>query len=372
MLRSTLVMKSVIVVTGSSGLIGRALARRLAETHDVVGLDSRPPKRIAPLREHIHLDVTKDDTVQTALRRLRGACAGRIASFIHLAAFYDFSGEPSPLYDAVTVEGTARLLRRLHAFDVEQLIFASSMLVHAPGEKGRPLTEGSPLAGRWAYPKSKLAAEQLLREHRHRIPLVVLRLAGVYGDGCQSIPLARQIARIFERRLVSRVFPGDVSKGQAFVHLDDAVEAFARCVECRHALPRETTLLIGEAQTYGYDTIQRTIARELHGEEWETRQLPKPLAKAGAWVRDQVPGEEPFIKPWMIDLADDHYELDVSRARQLLRWQPRRTLLGTLPEMVAALHADPLGWYREHDLPPPGWLVRQQREQPGRGAEQAS
>src|SRR5262245_16560705 len=30
--------------------------------------------------------------------------------------------------------------------------------------------------------------------------------------------------------------------------------------------------------------------------------------------------EEPFIKPWMIDLADDHYELEISRDRALLDW----------------------------------------------------
>jgi hypothetical protein len=44
-----------------------------------------------------------------------------------------------------------------------------------------------------------------------------------------------------------------------------------------------------------------------------TPQIPKSPAKAGAWLQDQIPGEEPFIKPWMIDLADDHYALDIHR-----------------------------------------------------------
>ena len=47
------------------------------------------------------------------------------------------------------------------------------------------------------------------------------RIAGVYDDQCHSIPLANQMQRIFERTLTSRVFPGDVSRGQAFLHLDD-------------------------------------------------------------------------------------------------------------------------------------------------------
>lgn len=56
-------------------------------------------------------------------------------------------------------------------------------------------------------------------------------------------------------------------------------------------------------------------------------------------------GGESFIKPWMIDLADDHQEIDVSRAREQLGWEPRHSLRATLPRMLAALQADPIGWF---------------------------
>ncbi len=348
------VVRSIVAITGSSGLIGMAVARRLALHHDVVGLDSRPPRRLDALREHIHLDVTKDDSVNAALEQLRVAYGGRLASVIHLAAYYDFSGEPSPLYDEVTVRGTARLLRALYAFELEQLLFASSMLVHAPVAKGDRLNESSPLQPKWDYPRSKATTEQLLREQRRAIPLVILRIAGVYDDRCHSIPVAHQIQRIFERKLIGQVFPGDVTHGQPFVHVDDLVDAIARAVERRATLPRATTVLIGEPVTYSYETLQRAISKQLHGESLETRQIPKALAKAGAWLQEHTPGEEPFIKPWMIDLADDHYELDLTRAKRLLGWEPRRTLLGTLPAMLDALHGDPAAWYREHHLDPRG------------------
>lgn len=48
----------------------------------------------------------------------------------------------------------------------------------------------------------------------------------------------------------------------------------------------------------------------------------------------------------MIDLADAHYALDITRARSTLGWEPKRSLGETLPKMVAALRADPLVWYR--------------------------
>ena len=81
------------------------------------------------------------------------------------------------------------------------------------------------------------------------------------------------------------------------------------------------------------------------------------MAKTGAWVQDTLPlGEEPFIKPWMIDLADDHYALDITRAHDLLDWRTERSLRDTLPLMTSALKDNPLAWYREHKLEPPSQL----------------
>jgi nucleoside-diphosphate-sugar epimerase len=63
--------------------------------------------------------------------------------------------------------------------------------------------------------------------------------------------------------------------------------------------------------------------------------------------------EDPFIKPWMIDFADAHYELDISKARKLIGWEPKHRLIDTLPRMIEALKADPQGWYQHHKIEPP-------------------
>jgi nucleoside-diphosphate-sugar epimerase len=340
----------VALITGSSGLIGAATVNRLAERFSVVGFDSEGKPHPPPAAECVCVDLTSDSSVQSGMERLRRAYGTRIASVIHLAAYYDFSGEPSPLYEELTVKGTERLLRALEPFEVEQLVFSSTMLVHAPTEPGRRIAESAPLEPKWDYPRSKVETERLISARRGKVPAVILRIAGVYDDGCHSIPLAHQIQRIHERTLTSRVFPGDTSRGQAFVHLDDVVEALALAVERRPQLPDEVVLLIGEPETVSYDELQRTLGRLIHGEEWETKQIPKALAKTGAWFQDRVPGAEPFIKPWMIDLADDHYELDVRRAREVLGWEPKRSLRETLPKMAAALQQDAERFYADNKL----------------------
>lgn len=357
-------MNDTVLVTGSSGLIGSAIVNRLADRHRIVGFDLGRPPHPPAVAECVCVDLTSDDSVIAGLDRVRHIYGERIASVIHLAAYYDFSGEPSPKYEEITVQGTGRLLRDLTSFQVEQFVFSSTMLVHAPCEPGERINEDWPLEPKWDYPKSKVRTEDLIRQHRGGMPTAIIRIAGVYDDRCHSIPLAHQIRRIYERRLTGRVFPGDTSRGQAFVHLDDLLDALVLVVERRAQLPPELTLLIGEPETLSYEELQREFGRLIHDERWETQEIPKPLAKTGAWFQDNLPfAEEPFIKPWMIDLADDHYALDITKARTMLGWEPKQSLRGTLPRMIAALKADPVGWYRENKLEPPSWLEERAKEE---------
>lgn len=348
-----------IIVTGANGRIGDAVMRRFAgRIGDVVGFDRQAPTPPPPGCVYIPVEITSDDSVRAGLTVIREHHGAHIAAVIHLAAYYDFAGEASPRYDAITVRGTGRLLRGLRefGFTVEQFLFSSTMLVHRSAEPGQFITEDWPLAPTWPYPASKVKTEQLILRERGEIPAVLLRIAGVYDDSCHSIPLAHQIQRIYERQLTARLYSGDTAHGQAFLHMEDLVDAIERAVERRAELPPALPLLVGEPETLSYDELQHTLARLIHRESWETREVPKLLAKTGAWLQEKLPGPAPFIKPWMIDRASDHYALDITRAHTQLGWEPQRSLRGTLPTMVAALKADPLGWYREHDLTPPRWL----------------
>ena len=355
--------KNTILVTGSSGLIGTAVCNRFGGRFNVVGFDRAGPPHPPPSADCVCVDLTSYASVKEALERVRVGYGPRLASVIHLAAYYDFSGAPSEKYETVTIRGTERLLRALQPFEVEQFVFSSTMLVHAPCDPGQRINEDWPLEPKWDYPKSKVETEKAIRAERGRIPSAVLRIAGVYDDRGHSIPLAHQIQRIYERTMASRVYPGDLSRGQAFVHLDDLIDAIERVVERRKPLAPETTLLIGEPETLGYGELQREFGRLIHHEEWETKHIAKSLAKAGARAQDVIPGQDPFIKPWMIDLADDHFALDISRARKLLGWEPKHSLRGTLPKMAAALKSDPKKFYRQNKLgEPPARVVRREEE----------
>ncbi|MEP7361346.1 MAG: NAD(P)-dependent oxidoreductase [Chloroflexota bacterium] len=347
--------RGLILVTGANGEIGRAVMDRFTGRFEqVVGFDRKAEEPPPPGCTYMAVEMTSDDSVRAGLKVLREHHGARVASVIHLAAYYDFFGAPSPKYDEVTVRGTERLLLGLRegGFEVEQFMFSSTMLVHAPGEPGQFITEDWPIHPTWAYPESKVRTEEILRTQRGDIPVVLLRISGVYDDGCHSIPLAHQIQRIYERQFTNHFYSASTAHGQVFMHADELVDAIELVVERRAQLPRELPLLLGEQEPLSYDELQHTLSRLIHGTPLETIVVPRLPAKVGAWLMNLMPGQTQFIKPWMIDRAADHYAIDLSKARMLLGWEPKRSLRQALPKMVKALKADPLRWYKENKLEP--------------------
>jgi nucleoside-diphosphate-sugar epimerase len=346
--------KPVLLVTGISGLIGTRIIDAFSVNYQIVGLDVKPLETHTADVDWIKCDLTNDASTVQALTTVREKHGERLASVIHLAAYYDFSGEPSSLYRTLTVEGTRRLLRGLRKFQSEQFIFSSTLLVMKPVEEGELITETSPTEAEWDYPRSKLDSEEVIHQERGSLPSVILRIAGVYDEDCHSIPIAQHIRRIYEKQFESYFFPGDPQHGQPFIHLDDLIDGLRKTIERRHTLGQWQLLLLAEPDVISYEELQEQLGELIHGEEWPTFRIPKTVAKVGAWAKEKFQGdEETFIKPWMVDLADAHYPVAIDRARAILGWTPKHCLRDTLQEMIRRLKRDPRQWYHTNKLPLP-------------------
>lgn len=364
--------KPVVLIAGACGNLGRSLAAAMQPAFAVVGLDRKATPGLSyPVLE---CDFASEDSIRLALRDVKDQVGSRLASVIHLVAYFDFTNEDHPLYEAVNVQGSVALLRALQSLEVEQFIYASTMLVHAPCRPGERIDETHPIAPRWAYPRSKAAAEQAILRERGAVPVATLRLAGVYDRKSMVPTLAQQFACVYEQRFDSYLYPGDLNTGQAMLHREDMLDAFVKCVAARSSLPTVSTFLIGEADAIGYDALQDQLGRLMHGEaDWPTRRVPKSLAKAGVWIQGAleplVPdvidgGRSPFVRPFMVQMADDHYALDTGGAERALGWKPKHRLRDELTGMVEELKADPIGWYKRNGIPMPDWLDAAQNEHP--------
>ncbi len=335
--------KEVMLITGSSGRVGQALINRFKDRYQIVGFDRHI--KDTPGVDHVKMDVTSDESVSEAMEYVKDKYGTKIGPVFHLAAYYSFSGEKPELYDIITVNGTRRFLKALQPFDVFQFHFASTLLVYQPCGLNEKITEKSPVDPRWDYPKSKVKTERVMREERGNIPIVVMRIAGCYDDLCHSIPIGHNIQRIYEHQVDSHLFPGNARHGNPFLHFEDLMDAYECCLKKRDSLPSEFVVNISEDKTIAYSDLQNQISEILEHKDFELFRVPKWLAKAGAWVEDEIPGFDSFVQPWMIDIADDHYAVDISLAKETLGWTPKHFIGSSLPVMMELLKTDPVRWY---------------------------
>jgi len=352
--------KPIVIIIGSAGKIGTALNRTLRNSYKVVGFDREEGTCDIPC------DITSGNSVALAFKFFKEKYGTKIAAVIHLAAYFDFTGEESPLYNAVNVKGTENLLKVLQDFQVGRFIYSSTILVHKPCVPGETINENSPIAPKWPYPKSKAEAEKVIINHHGKIPYLILRLAGLYDDATCVPTLANQIANSYERDIKSLLYAGDFKAGQSFIHHDDLMRVFKKVLSHRNELAEQEIILIGEPKAVSYEKIQNLITQLIHDEKSTLYTVPSPIAKAGAWLQQQaeplIPddfdqGEKPFIRPFMIDLASDNYALDVSRAKKTLNWEPKHSIEETLPKIIKGLKTDPENWYEKNKLTKPDWMV---------------
>ncbi len=143
--------RPIVLVTGAAGAIGSSLVQALQPDYRVVGLD-----RIEGTGADGFIvgDVTDEQSMQAAFRAFRGPYGTAIASVVHLAAYFDFTGEANPLYDAVNVEGTRRLLRGLREFAVEQFVYSAPCCPRSLRTGGH-IDESAAIVPKWAYPQSR-------------------------------------------------------------------------------------------------------------------------------------------------------------------------------------------------------------------------
>jgi UDP-glucose 4-epimerase len=176
-----------VLVTGSSGYLGRTLVRRLRrDGHAVIGLDTRP----APTTTLVG-SVAERALVRTAIRD------HGIEAVVHSAALHkpDIVARSRADFVAVNVTSTLNLLEEAVAAGVDRFVFTSttSLMISRAIRAGRAggatraawIDEDlAPLEPRNIYGVTKLAAEHLCRlfHDLHGIATIVLRTARFFPE----------------------------------------------------------------------------------------------------------------------------------------------------------------------------------------------
>jgi len=177
-----------VLVTGSSGRIGGAIAARLSLRHQVTGFDQRP----GPLTTAIG-DVR--DTVALA-----GMVAG-LDAVVHTASLHvpDLAARSEPEFREVNVDATRRLLQACGEAGVRRFVYTSTTSLYGdalvPDAGGAVwVTEELAPRPRDVYDETKLAAEAACAQAaRQGMRCVSLRMARCFPEE----PLLLAIYRLY-------------------------------------------------------------------------------------------------------------------------------------------------------------------------------
>jgi UDP-glucose 4-epimerase len=265
-----------LLVTGAAGFLGSHLVERLVtDGHDVVGLDDLSTGHLSHLAgarrrkgfTFHHFDVTSD-LVADAVRRAEAEVVVHCAPVLPLALLASL--------------GDARL------------VVAGSAAVY--GAVPGPVTERYGLHPGTLAGAHHAAVEAYVHAYVARgLRATTLRLATVYGPRSKGVVTTWTKALAAKRR--TQVF-GDGSAVRDFVHVDDVVDAFLRCLGGR-----------ADGRRLNIGTGTGTAVRALH---------TKVAAVVGA-------ADAPEFRPLRPeDLRSS--VVDPGAARRALGWEPLITL----------------------------------------------
>lgn len=193
-----------ILITGASGLVGRALLSHLARQtgaapHQIIATDLHAPD-LPPGVTFRRMDVTGLDPAQVIAQE-------RPDTVVHLASVVTPPrGSTRDLEYAVDVTGTRNVLDASLQAGVRRLVVTSSGAAYGYHSRNRaPLTEEAPLKGNpeFAYSHHKYLVETMLAQARADHPdlkQVVLRVGTILGDGVEN-----QITALFRKPRLLRV-----------------------------------------------------------------------------------------------------------------------------------------------------------------------
>jgi dihydroflavonol-4-reductase len=322
------------LVTGATGFVGAAIARRLLAEGFAVRVLARKVNPRANL-EGLAVEVAEGDLTDPA--SLKRAAEGCSAVF-HVAADYRlWTRDPAAMF-RVNVEGSVALVRAATAAGASRIVYTSSVAtLGIPGD-GRSGDEDTPVAFAdmiGPYKQSKFKAEEAVRRliAEEGAPVVIVNPSTPIGPGdVKPTPTGRMIVEAASGRM-----PAFVDTGLNVVHVDDV--AAGHLLALRRGRVGERYVLGGE--NMGLGEILAEIARQC-GRRPPTVRIPHgaiyPIAVlAEAWARLIPSAGEPFVT---VD------GLKMARKKMFFSSAKAARELGYAARPAARALADAVAWFR--------------------------
>jgi len=293
---------SLILLTGASGFVGKALHAALTEKEMPVLTAGRSS---IPLNSLVFDSIDGATDWTAALTNVR--CVIHSAGRAHITR--DFASDPLSEFRKINVCGTLNLARQAAQSGVSRFIFISSAKVNGDSSlRGHPFTAEQPPAPVDAYGLSKLEAERGLHELARQtgMEIVIIRPVLVYGPGVKAnfLSMMNWLARGIPLPL------GAVDNKRSFVALDNLVDLITVCID--HPAAANQVFMVSDDDDISICELLHRLGKAL---EVPTRLLPVPI-----WALRSV-----AMVVGKYEIAQrlcGSLQVDISKTKSLLGWVP--------------------------------------------------
>jgi UDP-glucose 4-epimerase len=317
-----------VLVTGGGGYIGSHVMRELADRgYSPVAYDnlSSGQRRFVRGYEFIEGDIRDEDRLGSSLQGIR--------AILHFAAYIEVGESvenPQKYYDN-NVAGSLTLLRAALRAGVKYVVFSSSAAVYGRPSVS-PTPENAPAQPINPYGLSKLFVERALSAYGsiyglRSVALRYFNAAGAHESGTlvelhrpetHLIPSLLLVAAGY--RPVAEIFGTDLPTPDGscirdFIHVNDLAAAHVLALDYLFSSGPNTVLNLGTGTGHSVLEVVHTVER-VTGQKLPIRISPRR------------PGDPPVL------VADS------TRARELLRWIPTRSLDDIVATAWRALQAN--------------------------------
>ena len=324
-------MSDLVLVTGASGFVGSAVARKLAERGFKVRVLMRATSPRTNLADFPHEIAEGDMRDQASMTR---AATGARYLF-HVAADYRlWSRDPEDIVRN-NLEGTRATMRAALAAKVERVVYTSSVATLKPIEEAPPT---KPPATRRQAPsaptkRSKVVAERLVEAMIRDEGLQAVTVHPSTPIGPRDVK-PTPTGRIIVETAMGKM-PAFLDTGLNLAHVDDVAEG--------HLLALDRGQ-IGQSYVLGGEDVSLrdmlTGIDEITGRRSSRFQMPRaplyPLAHLAEAVAS-VTGKEPFLTKDALKMAKHHMFFSSAKAIQELGYKARPYREGL---------ADAIDWFR--------------------------